>query len=397
MNRADITVVFPRSTFLLNETMFPPLGIMCLSAFLKQKGLTVQCLDMALGHTPDMAEADTIGIGFTTPQRNEAFALATYFKERGKTLIAGGVHPTHMPEECLEHGFDHIVPGYAEEELYSLLTGHTIDPVAVDALPFPDRECLPIREYYQEICGRQSAVLITSRGCPYNCSFCSKISRKFMMRSAEKTIEEILDLKYQYGFDAMTIYDDTIAVSVPRLRTISEEIRKHDLKFRCFCRSNLLTDEVCELLSQMGVDAVGVGIESGSDEILAFNMKGTTRAMNTAAVHNLQKVGISAKAFLIVGLPGESEETVMQTASWIEEARPNDIAVSVFQPLPGSNIFAHPEKWGVNLSYNGRAMWYRGTPGQYEASVATEKLTTEAIVWFRDWLEKQYKDPRLLQ
>jgi len=71
--KPDITLVFPSSPFLLNQIMFPPLGIMYLSAFLKQHGMAVQCLDMALGHTADMAEADIIGLSFTTPQRDEAF------------------------------------------------------------------------------------------------------------------------------------------------------------------------------------------------------------------------------------------------------------------------------------------------------------------------------------
>ena len=361
-SKPDITLIFPGSPFLLNQTMFPPLGILYLSAFMKRYGLDVQCLDMALGHTPDMALSDIIGLSFTTPQREDAFKLAEYYKAEGRTVVAGGPHPTHMPDECFKHGIDRVFRGYGEQELTEWMLGwegnfphdgqgckgpYITDADIPDFLPFPDREALPIKKYYQEIEGRPSTPLIASRGCPYGCSFCSKVSPHFSMHSAEYALSEINALYDIYGFEAFSIYDDTIAVDKKRLHTMASVLSHRDFLFRCFCRADLLNDEsVCRDLAMMGVVDVGIGVESGSDYILKLNMKGTKVDVNTRAIKNLQKYGIGAKAFLIVGLPGETAETVKETARWIEDAKPDDVAVSVFQPLPGSDIFNNPKRWG---------------------------------------------------
>jgi len=402
--KPDITLVFPSSPFLLNQIMFPPLGIMYLSAFLKQHGMAVQCLDMALGHTADMAEADIIGLSFTTPQRDEAFKLAKYYKKKGRYVMAGGPHPTHMPEECKQNGIDLVIPGYGEVPLYNAMqeikggSDRITEDVKIDDYPMPDRDCLPINKYYQEIDGCIATPLIASRGCYGRCSFCSKVSPKFSIQSAERTLAEIEHLNSKYGYTAFSIYDDTIATDKKRLSLLANDLVDRGYKFRCFCRADLLNDKnVCLDLSAMGVVDVGIGIESGSDYILKKNMKGNTVDINTIAVRNLQEVGVRAKAFLIVGLPGENEDTVKETARWIETAQPDDIGVSMFQPLPGSDIFKHPEKYDIEFKYNGNPMWYRGTPGEYKPMTRTKDLSTDRIIELRDQLEGNYKRKELLQ
>jgi len=403
--KPDITLIFPSSPFLLNQSMFPPLGIMYLSAFLKHYGFMVQCLDLSLpGHTKEMAEADIIGISFSTPQRDEAFKLAKHYGAHGKIMVGGGPHPSHMPEECQAHGFHKIIRGPGEIKLLHFM-GHSynrqdvslIGEPDIDNYPFPDRDSLPVDEYYQEIDGRPATAMIASRGCPYNCSFCANIRQRYRIQSAKRTLAEIYYLKKRFGYTAFSIYDDTFAIDRGRLNEMANALEDQDFRFRCFCRANLLTNGVCRDMARMGVTSVGIGIESGSNGILKLNMKGTTKKENSKAVRNLQSHGIEAKAFLIVGLPGETEETVQETASWIDAARPDDIGVAVFQPLPGSAIFNDPAKWGVEFQYNGQPMWYRGTPGEYKPTVRTEGLTTERIAFLRDWLEKQYKNPELLR
>lgn len=399
--KPDITLVFPRSPFLINETMFPPLGIMYLSSFLRLHGLNAQLMDMALkGTNPADAESDIIGISITTPQRTEAFTLAQFYRQMGKkAIIAGGPHATHMPDDCLANGFTHVVKGYGEIPLLNMLSiaGSECDNIPIDNIPYPDRDSLPIKAYYQEIRNRPATVIMSSRGCPYHCSFCSKIDNKAQYQSAGRTLAEIFHVREKYGFHAFTMYDDTFAADMNRLKIMTSVLEKEDIFFRCFCRSNLITPDVAAMFARMGVDAVGIGIESGSNAILSKNMKRTTRDVNTKAIEHLRRFGIKSKAFLIVGLPGESQETIEETVSWIEEAKPNDISVSVFQPLPGSDIFREPAKWGISFSMNGAPMWYRGKPGHYIASTRTEKLTTEQIVFYRDMIESMYKPSDLLK
>ena len=398
-SKPDITLIFPDSPFLITKNMFPPLGIMYLAAFLKQKGFEVQCLDIGgLGHTPGMAEADVIGISITTPQRDSAFEIASYFKDNGKLLIAGGPHATHVPYECQQEGITTVIRGYGEAGLYNLFTfDESIKQPYIDDLPYPDRDVLPIKEYKQWINGRPATVIMASRGCPFRCSFCANIHGDFQIQSAQRTIDEIDHVQKKYGYTAFTLYDDTFVIDKNRLKIMADVLEKRDLRFRCFCRADLLSNSVCAELARMGVVAVGVGIESGSDAILKLNLKGTSRDVNLKAIRNLRKHGIESKAFLIVGLPGESHETVQQTRLWIEEACPDDIAVSIFQPLPGSAIFRDPKKWGVDFLYDGQPMWYRGKPGEYRSTVKTEHLSTQEIIEYRDSLEATYKSRELLK
>jgi len=397
--KPDITLIFPSSPFLLDQAVFPPLGIMYLSAYLKQKGWDVQCLDCGIGHTPEMVESDVVGISFTTPQRGESFKLADQFMDAGKKVIAGGPHPTHMSDECGDH-FGWVLRGRGEQNLHWMLSRLPLKPnamkIPIDDYPFPDRDALPIKDYHYDIDGVPATPIMTSRSCCFRCSFCAKIDHDFQMQSAERTISEIRHVSEKYGYDAFMIFDDVFVASKKRLERIANAV-EGEFKFRCFARSNLLDDKVCKLLKKMGVVEVGIGIESGSDEILSLNMKGTTRKQNVNAVRRLHDNGIRAKAFLIVGLPGESTQTVMDTADWIIEAEPDDVDLSVFQPMPGSKIFADPEKWGIQFEYNGKPGWYKGKPGEYEPIARTEHLSGMEILEWRDLLEHEFKQPELLR
>jgi anaerobic magnesium-protoporphyrin IX monomethyl ester cyclase len=394
--KPDITLIFPDSPFLEVKTMFPPLGIMYISSYLKHFGQSVQCLDMALGHKPEDAESDLIGISFTTPQREPAFELINYFKKEGKIVVVGGPHPTHMSEECLFAGADKVFPGYGEHDLLEWMTNTKISPLSIDEIPYPDRDCLPIREYKQTIDGkndsRPSTVLLTARGCLYNCAFCSQVDPVYRPQGVERTLNELFYLRDVYDYDAFTIYDDTFIMNNKRFSMISERLSNENFKFRCFSRTNAITKENSEKLANMGVVAVGLGVESGSDFILGKNMKGTTRKINTEAIKNLQSFGIEAKAFLIVGLPGETEETIKDTISWLYEACPDEIGVSIFQPLPGSPIFKNPEFYGLKFVYNGQPLVYRGKRGEYVSHVNMEGMSSVQVVKYHKHIECIYKE-----
>jgi anaerobic magnesium-protoporphyrin IX monomethyl ester cyclase len=402
----DITFIFPRSSFLINDAVMPPLGILYLAAQLKADGYTVQCLDFGLGHTIDEVDSDIVGISFTTPHRFDAFKLAKQLKERGKTLIAGGAHASHCSIECLANGFDIAVRGEAEgiiSKIVKDIRQKSFNSIYISAekgvneLLFPDREAIDIKKYTYKIRNRLATVIMTSRSCPYQCTFCSKISHSFRMQSASRTVAEIFQLHDKYGFSAFMIFDDIFVADKRRLEKIVDLLKYENYLFRCFGRANLLTKEVCSLLKTMGTVEVGIGVESGSTHILKQNMKGTTKEMNTQAVKNLQQFGIRAKAFLIVGLPGESEETVKETKQWIETARPDDLDVSILQPMPGSVLFREPEKYGINFTYDSNPLWYKGKPSEYKSSFSTKDLSAERIVELRDEIESLYKDKTLLR
>jgi len=386
--KPDITLIFPESDFLINQAVFPPLGLMYVASHFKNNGKSVQCLDFGLGHTIDMIESDIVGISITTPQRNNAFNIINKLKE--KIIIAGGPHATHMEKECYSNGCSMVVRGEVEYYFFT-------QPKNIDDIPFPDRNVLPIKEYKYYIDSVPATTIMTSRGCPFNCSFCAKISKKCKIQSSERTVNEIIDIYETYGFKAFMIFDDVFTTSKKRVKELVKLLDNETFIFRCFGRANTLDDEMCNLLKELNVKEVGIGVESGSQKILNINMKGTTVKHNTEAVKNLHKVGIKAKAFLIVGLPGEDEESIKKTENWIIDASPDDVDISIFQPLPGSSIFNNPSRYNIKFNYDSDVQWYKGTPEKYISNVRTEKLTENDIVFHRDRLENLYKNKELLR
>jgi len=360
---------------------------------------------MGLGTTLKKIDSKIVGISFTTSQKEEAYKIAAQLKEQGKTLIAGGAHPTHIPNECLKKGFDFVIRGEAD---YSLLTflSHSnkkdkillsLEPTSLDCLPFPDRSCLPIHDYHYLIDDEPATTIMTSRSCSYRCSYCAKISNKFRQQSAYRTVDEIRHINEIYGFKAFMIFDDVFIADKKRLKEIIWLLKGKNFKFRCFGRANLLTPDVCNLLKEMNIIEVGIGIESGSDTILKANMKGTTVSQNILAVKNLHNVGIRAKAFIIVGLPGETEQTIQETRFWLNLTKPDDVDFSIFQAMPGSDIFKNPNKYDIQINYDDFPIWYKGVPSDYRAHSRTRELTGEQILRARKELEEVYKEKTKLK
>ena len=403
----DICLLHVGSPFLIHEDVFPPLGILYLAATLRKADISVQCLDIGIGHTIDMIESGIVGVSFTTPQKHEAFKIALELKKKGKLLIAGGAHPTNALDECRNY-FDYIIRGEADVILPIFLLyqiakkAHYDFPVIsckeydnIDAFPFPDRDALPIKDYKYLIDGEPATTLMTSRGCPSACSFCARISKKFRAQSAERTIDEIDYIHEKYGFNAFMIFDDVFIADKNRLESISNHLHERDFIFRCFARSNLITEATVTSLKRMHTVEVGIGVESGSSIILKKNMKGTTPATNLKAFQLLQKAGIRAKAFIIVGLPGETKETIMETVDWLCVARPYDVDISIFQPMPGSPIYRNPKDFGIEIIHE--PTWYKGIPGQYTASTREEGgLTSEKLIDYRNQIEDNFKRKELL-
>lgn len=406
----DISLVVPSSPFLINQTTFPPLGILYLSSSLKNKGFKVNCVDLGLAYSPSAATAKIVGISFTSPQRDQAYKLAKDYKAAGKITIAGGPHATHKSKECIKNGFDYVIKGEADDALPSFLEIlnnsfsniifpiiDAVEPQNINRILYPDRTALPIHQYHYELNGKPATVIMTSRGCPvkHPCSFCSKITKKFRMQSSERTAHEILHINDKFGFEAFMIYDDVFTINKKRLKGLVDLLPRNKFIFRCFSRSDIIDEEVCELLQQLGVVEVGIGIESGSDKILKMNMKNSDKEKNTQSIRLLRDHGIRSKAFLIVGLPGETEETVAETEEWIKEAKPFDLDISIFQPLPGSSIFNDPDSYGISFSYE-TSYFFKGIPGKY-TSVVKDTISSERLVELREYLEDKYKNKDYLR
>ena len=328
---------------------------------------------------------DLIGISSVSEQYFRANKLAGEIKKITKVpLIIGGVHISAVPEQLLNSNFDFGVIGEGEItflELLQLYQGERkFSPLALrnikgvvfrndkgnlevtprrellsnlDSVPFPALDLLKMKEQYlvpgsagaHLICVR--GYLMTSRGCPYNCVYCGSNTtwggRGVRWHSAERVVEVIERWVY-YGANHFVVYDDLMVVNRERLKKIIDMLEKKRLlekiDFELYGRANITDEELCKLLKRMRVTSIAFGLESGSDRMLRYlkvNSVNVQQGKNAVAL--CQKYGIKVAGLFIIGSPGETEEDLQQTLSFVRNPNLNTVQVYQATPLPGTELW----------------------------------------------------------
>jgi radical SAM superfamily enzyme YgiQ (UPF0313 family) len=412
-----IVLINPPSPFLINDKVHPPLGILYIAAHIQKfTSEEVQVIDLAGSshwerNLRAIPKARIYGISATTPQYGFALKILQFLKHRYPRThkIIGGPHASSKPEECLKDGWHTVVVGEGELVMNYIISNprkfhgiiHGPVPDNLDLLPFPARHLIDLHSYRYKIGKRVATTMISSRGCPYNCSFCSKsvMAGPVRQRSAKNVIHELDEIQNTYGFNAVMFYDDIFVLNYPRLHEITNHMKDQDIIYRCFVRANLISAKMFDLLAETGCYEVGFGAESGSNEILKTIGKVTTVEQNTQLVRMAHERGIRVKAFLIAGLPGETESSLLATERWIQHAAPDDFDITILTPYPGSDIYDHPENYDIKFDKSNQdyEKWhYKGKPDHYSPVVATKSLSAEQIVQIRDEIERRWK-PRKKQ
>lgn len=395
----EITLIFPPSPFLIDDMVMPPLGLLYLSSVLKEGGIHVKIID--LSHNAKLPQINTklVGISTTTPQYPYALDILKRLKKDDHIVAIGGPHSSGLPEVCLEDGFDYVIVGEGERAIFELLDLPSQRIIKseyiedIDSIPFPDRDAVDIRAYKYTIDGVSASTIITSRGCPYSCAFCgnSVWGRMTRLRSPENIFREVEQLKKKYGFGAVMFFDDIFTLNKDRVLEICDRLRELKINLRAFARADTIDAEIAEALYEAGCREVGIGAESGSRIILDISMKGITVEQNTRAVDICREHGMRVKLFMIIGLPGETKETVEETKRWLEKVRPDDFDLTVFVPLPTSKIYNNPNSYGCHFHLDYSKAWFKGIDGKYESLVSTNALSSEEIVKYRDMIYRELK------
>lgn len=405
-----VALIVPRSPFLFDPLTFPPLGIMYLSSYLKQRGHTVTVYDYndfdELLHRERWANvvvADAVGITGVTPQFKDMVQLlgwARYGSENRKYVVAGGPHASCDPDSCLGAGFDCAVIGDGEYAFERAITEHLVGkhfaPVEnLDMLPFPDREAIDIKKYHYQIDGVPATSIITQRGCPYQCAFCCHWQgyRKVRFRSPENVVAEIEYLKKFHGYHAFMFWDDEFNLNRNRTIELCEALKPMKVKWRCFIRADLFDAELADTMNDGGCVEVGCGVESGSQRILN-NINKQVTVEQTSRARKIAKVaGIRFKAFLMIANSGDDEETVEETRDWLRKNEPDDFDITINTPYPGSPEWEHPENYDLIFDKNQlKQRFYEGLfyKGPQESPVRTKALSEERIVQLRDEIEDEF-------
>lgn len=360
-----------------------PLGLGYLGAFLRQRGHEVR---LALGITPEQLlqelsafQPRVVGVSSMTPTFPQAVAICREVKKHGDAVtVLGGVHVTALKKEILDAHpeVDFLVYGEGEqtfEELCRAVMGPDQDyrPIKglvfrkpdgkaqvnpprdlikdVDSLPFPARDLVDLgrlgtHRYIDQ--GRVSATMITSRGCPFKCAFCSShltMGKGYRYRSAANVMLEIDELVQRFGVNHLAFEDDTFTLRAERLQEICEALlaRNYDLTWYCLSRVESMTDELARLMRRAGCRLVSFGIESGNPEILEKIHKKISLDQAQNAVDACYRAGLRTQGTFILGFPFDTPETLRDTLHFAQQLSPTIAIFFCLVPYPGTEMFEY--------------------------------------------------------
>ena len=377
----------------------PPLGLLYIGAVLEKEGVPVEIVPTdVLGMTwsdirkkIQTEKPDIVGVTITTENRFQSFRLIRLAKKAhpGVLTVLGGPHASMAAEDCLEHipELDLVVRGEGEEtmlEICRLWTAKGVPPAwdgirgivyrrdgrvianpprppitDLDSLPYPAYHLVPFEKYNFtfEVPGRgplPAVNIMTSRGCPFNCSFCAtpiNWGRHVRMRSPENVVREIELLKARYGVKVVFFFDDTFNASPKRADAICDLMieRKLDVFFKCDVRIDIMSRPLLEKMKKAGLFHLSYGLEAGSDRV---REEIVGKQIDMKDFRNLTdwcvELGIIANVFFIFSHPTETWEEARETIRTIEQYREKiEGSVAILHIYPGTPLEKLAREQGV--------------------------------------------------
>lgn len=376
-----IALIIPPSPWLISDTDIVFLGPLYLSAYLKKRGHDVTVIDLTGQDLNDWWPKENYNVWGLTgsspnfPQIRE-IANRIRLKDSKAKIIAGGVHATMAPEHMLLHSaVDTCVLGPGEKRLDNLLSFGFSDGIYwkdkgeikrsfrdpksenYDLEPVPDYEAIDFKKYlpsktFRYILGEcNEATVLTTLGCPYRCAFCAQHNMRPKVKylpigHVAKNVDYLID---KYNVKLFYMMDDTFGIGYERLEQLCNMFRYKSLSWHCLLRSDLATKEKLSYMKECGCLGVVYGFESGSDTMLGYMNKKTTAKKNYDAAKLTHDLGMAVRGQIVVGFPGETDQTVEETRKFIQESPVTVWGIHTFQPFPGSDVWNNPEKYGVEI------------------------------------------------
>ncbi len=388
INPSAARTVYAKSKIRAGIAEIPLLSLAVLAASLLEKGHSVKILDLSVATRPndellgmlDRFQPDFAGITFASPLFKEAAEIGRTIKNHNRNIkvIAGGVHPTLMPEEVIKSkSFDAAVIGEGEIALTELVESYdTRDgirgiafekegqvfftaarpPISrMDDVPLPAWHLYDLNKYHTpRLTSRKNPVgpFESSRGCPNECTYCNKgmFGTRMRFKSVARVVDE-MEYMLRCGFKEIHIWEDNFSTDLKRAKEICREIMKRGLKFPWNIFAGLRIDrvdkELLVLLKESGCYGIGLAAESGVQELLAKVKKGITLDQTRNAFRLAKEAGLETTGFFMIGLPGETEETMKKTTDFAIELNPTYAKVTILVPFPKTAIFDEWDKLGI--------------------------------------------------
>lgn len=378
-------LVYPPSRSVIKEVLgatSPPLGLAYIASVLESEGEEVRIIDslvedLSLNDVRKVISKwspDLVGVSSITSNFYDALEVARVAKELGCKVVMGGVHVTFKDVETLKSFpyVDFVVRGEGEYTTLDLVRAleRNVEPKKVlgltyrsgdvikknpprpfirdlDGLPLPAYHLLPMEKYVSE--GERYATMITSRGCPFSCTFCSSsriCGKKWRGRNAEKVADELELLTEEYNVRTVEFLDDTFTLNKRRAEEICDELvkRKIDVPWACSSRVDTINAKLASKLKRAKCFVVYLGVESGSQRILNLMRKGITISQAEKAVRLMKKVGLEVLTSFILGMPSETVEEAEKTIDFAVKLNPEYAQFTIATPYPGTELYDYAEK-----------------------------------------------------
>ena len=421
----------------------PPLGLLYLSSHLKRRGFDVGVFDSTFRSIADFTarlERDRpplVGIAVNLMTKRSALAMIAIAKRFGAKVVIGGPDPPHHAAAYLDAGADVVVIGEGEQTLEELIVAlqapasakATARPAPdpdlakingivfrgengkaastparalmpdLDRQPYPDREAIDLPRYlgaWRERHGSGTVSLVTARGCPYSCTWCSRsvFGETHRRRSVGNVADEVEAIVERYHPERLWYADDVFAIH--RAWTISYarelERRRIRLPFECISRAERIDDDVAAALASLGCFRVWIGSESGSQRILDAMKRKVSVDQVRDTCRRLRRHGIEVGMFIMLGYDGERMEDLRATVDHLKHAAPDVFLTTVSYPIKGTPYYDQvadrlaPQSWADATD---RDLIVRGRPVRTYYDFARRWMTAE-VAKDQHWRRGRY-------
>jgi len=376
----EITGTYPEA-FDSDMGYSPPLSILYLAGYIEEKGKhKVKIIDAQVERLNYLnlekklvnEEFDIVGITIMTFLLIDVIKTIDVVKKVNPKckIVVGGAHVNLYPYETINlKNINFVVLGEGEVIFNNLLdniedveklknikglvfksdedeiihTGFPDNIKDLDSLPFPARHLTPYKKYSSVLAVRLPiTTMMTSRGCPFKCSFCDRphLGKKFRAVTAQRVVEE-METAIKLGINEFLIYDDTFTVDKKRVKTICNLIidKKLDVGFDIRARVDTVNEEIIALLKKAGCRGIHYGVEAGTEKILKVLNKGIKLEKVKEVFKLTKKYKIKTLAYFMIGSPEETKQDIMQTFKFAKKLNPDYFHLSILSPFPGTKIY----------------------------------------------------------
>lgn len=359
---------------------YPTLGLLYISSHLKAKGFDVDLFDSTFENLAGFeahlhqSRPNLVGLYCNLMTKQNVLTMIDLCKKVDATVIVGGPEPPSYAEEYLNYGADIVVVGEGEVTLEELIphiaqrglrqlesilgivfcnqAGEIVKTAPRPQIPqlsdqpWPDREAIPMQRYldtWKTHHGLSSVSLITARGCPYTCTWCSHsvFGETHRRRTPQDVAEEVAWIKQHYNPDQLWYADDVFTIHPRWFLQYADELKQRNLRipFECISRADRLNEKIIDALAEMGCYRLWIGAESGSQRILDAMQRRANIEDVQAKTKLLQAKGIQVGMFIMLGYHQEEVADIEATVDHLKKSNPDIFLTTVAYPIKGTKYY----------------------------------------------------------